>query len=251
MDDEIRRHCMELERCNQRGGRMLSVFDLLAAGTLDVDLAAYFLARISRGASFLVGANPGGAGKTTVMCALLNFVPAGTSLAAATDDAVHRYSQEEAGGRMCLICHEIGAGPYFAYLWGEPLRRYCASSVNGCMLATNLHADDIDEAHMQVCVENEVPYAHFTAFQLLAFMRVEGGWQTPRRRVACVYASNGHEPHQLVYAHGRGLLPGEAGRDGPWFQACRDFIARNAGGAVKTVETVRSLVLDFLAGDGG
>ena len=73
MDDAIRRHCMELERCNQRGGRMLSVFDLLAAGTLDVDLTAYFLARISRGASFLVGANPGGAGKTTVMCALLNF----------------------------------------------------------------------------------------------------------------------------------------------------------------------------------
>ena len=45
---------------NQRGGRMLSVFELLAARTLDLDLAAYFLARSSRGASFMVGARPEG-----------------------------------------------------------------------------------------------------------------------------------------------------------------------------------------------
>jgi hypothetical protein len=53
MQNAIHQHCAELERCNQRGGRMLSVFDLLKAGTLDLDLAAYFLARISRGASFM------------------------------------------------------------------------------------------------------------------------------------------------------------------------------------------------------
>ncbi len=226
---------------------MLSVFDLLAAGTLDVDLAAYFLMHISRGTSFMIGANPGGAGKTTVMCALLNFVPAGTVLAAATDDALRRYSREEAGDRTCLICHEIGAGPYFAYLWGESLRRYCALSANGCMLATNLHADDIDEAHMQVCVENDVPHAHFTAFRLLAFMRVEGGWHVSHRRVERVYASNGTEPHQLVYAHGRGGFSGDAGLDRAWFRECRDFVARNADRAVKTVEKTRRLVLDFLA----
>ena len=42
MNDEISKHCDELNRCNQRGGRMLSVFDLLAAKTLDLDLAAYW-----------------------------------------------------------------------------------------------------------------------------------------------------------------------------------------------------------------
>ena len=35
----------------------------------------YALAAIGNGASFMVGANPGGAGKTTVMGALLNLVP--------------------------------------------------------------------------------------------------------------------------------------------------------------------------------
>ncbi len=75
MDQRIERHVREIERCNQRGGRMLTVRDLLDAGTLDEEIAAYFLAAISGGRSFLVGANPGGAGKTTVMAALLNFIP--------------------------------------------------------------------------------------------------------------------------------------------------------------------------------
>ena len=67
---------------------MLSVFDLLGAKTLDLDLAAYLMARISRGASFIVGSVPGGAGKTTVMCALLNFVPVDVSLIPATPQGI-------------------------------------------------------------------------------------------------------------------------------------------------------------------
>ena len=70
----------EIDRCNQRSARMLSIVDLLEAGTLSPALAAYLLAAISRGASFMVGALPGSAGKTTVMGALLNFVPATIAL---------------------------------------------------------------------------------------------------------------------------------------------------------------------------
>ena len=66
-DSDIRNHCAEINRCNQRGGRMLSIVDLIQAGTISRDLAAYALAAIGNGASFLVGAMPGGAGKTTVM----------------------------------------------------------------------------------------------------------------------------------------------------------------------------------------
>ena len=75
MDNIVDRHCRELERCNQRVGRMLSVADLIDADALSLPLAAAVTARIAGGASFMVGANPGGAGKTTVLCALLNFVP--------------------------------------------------------------------------------------------------------------------------------------------------------------------------------
>ena len=68
-------HCRQIDRCNQRGGRMLSIVDLIEAGTFPRDLAACCLAVIGGGGSFMVGALPGGAGKTTVMGALLNFVP--------------------------------------------------------------------------------------------------------------------------------------------------------------------------------
>ena len=80
MTDSIELHCQEIERCNQRGGRMLSAVDLLSANTVTPDLAACLLAAIRGGASFMVGAQPGGAGKTTVMGALLNFVPANVEL---------------------------------------------------------------------------------------------------------------------------------------------------------------------------
>ena len=56
---------------------MLSVVDLLEAGTLTEPQAAWLLARILQGSSWLVGARPGGAGKTTVMAALLAMVPQG------------------------------------------------------------------------------------------------------------------------------------------------------------------------------
>jgi Flp pilus assembly CpaF family ATPase len=78
MEQRILRHLEEINRCNQRGGRMLSIRDLLDAGTLNEEMAAYLLAVISTGNSFLVGARPGGVGKTTVMAALLNFIPAST-----------------------------------------------------------------------------------------------------------------------------------------------------------------------------
>jgi Flp pilus assembly CpaF family ATPase len=65
MNEETLRHCVEIDRCNQRGGRMLSIVDLIDAGTMSPELAAYSLAAIGGGASFMVGALPGGAGKTT------------------------------------------------------------------------------------------------------------------------------------------------------------------------------------------
>ena len=114
MNREISQHCVEIDRCNQRGGRMLSVVDLIDAGTVSTDLAAYCMAAIGRGASFMVGALPGGAGKTTVMGALLNFVPEDVVLQPA--DGIHtiRRGLAQSSPRRCYICHEIGRGSYYA-----------------------------------------------------------------------------------------------------------------------------------------
>jgi len=247
---EIREHCTELNRCNQRGGRMLSIFDLLEANTLDIDLAAYLMSRISKGASFMVGALPGGAGKTTVMCALLNLVQPGCRLIAATPDAVRNVHQPPKDNLECAICHEISPGHYFAYLWDDDLRRYYALHDKGYILATNLHADDINEARDQVCRQNRVPEAHFNAFNLLIFLRVEGGFFNTRRGIDKVYDSKGSASHTLVYDAGEGSKSPKSSdyviSDLTWQHNCKTFLSETFDRGVRTIEDTRNAFLNFI-----
>lgn len=234
--------CSELARCNQRGGRMLSVFDLIEADTLPLDLASFLMARLLRGASFLVGARPGGAGKTTVMCGLLSLAPKGYALIPATratlDHAIHQKRDT-----TCLICHEIGAGPYFAYLWGKDLRDYCALSGKGYMLATNLHADDLDEAEYQICRENGVPLPHFQAFQLAIFLRLERSMSGIKRRVDTVYLSEDAAPHHLVYDSRHGIAAQYVD------PACYRFLETGLARGLRTLEETRDAVVQFTRRD--
>ncbi len=117
----------------------------------------------------MTGARPGGAGKTTVMGAFFNFEPAEVPLVAA--DRMARM-EEGLGGKMprsSFICHEIGNGPYYAYLWGEPLRRYFELTAWGHMLATSLHADTIGEACDQICRVSGAPLERFFHQRHFAF----------------------------------------------------------------------------------
>jgi hypothetical protein len=202
MTDEIDRHVGQIDRCNQRGGRMLSVVDLIEAGTLPPDLAAYALAAIGRGASFLVGANPGGAGKTTVMGALVNLVPPPVVLAPADGMGAIRQGLSSPEPRTCYICHEIGPGPYYAYLWGEELRAYFELPAAGHMLATNLHADTFEEAHRQVCRDNGVSDEAWRRVHIALFLRVEGVGSGATRRIDSVWESDGAGPHRRVWPLG-------------------------------------------------
>jgi hypothetical protein len=240
MDDAIMQHCAEIDRCNQRGSRMLSVLDLLDAKTLDLDLAAYLMARIGRGASFIVGANPGGAGKTTVMCALLNFIPPGITLLAASPAAVRQGSARP----HCYICHEIGSGNYFAYLWGNDLRAFCSLHESGHQLAANLHADDIDEAYAQIVVDNGVPVTHFNAFELLIFLQVTGIYPDRIRCIAQVCSSNGTESHTLAYDAASGRFAPDT--DPAWQSACRGFLETQAREGKRNIEAFREAVVNFL-----
>ncbi|NOX53326.1 MAG: hypothetical protein GXP27_02585 [Planctomycetes bacterium] len=247
MDDMILAHCRELNRCNQRGGRMLSVFDLLRAETVSLELAAFLMAEVRSGTSFLVGARPGGAGKTTVMCALLNLVAPDCRLLPATEDVVGRMQERSPLGPTCVVCHEIGQGPYFAYLWGEGLRRYCALAETGIQLATNLHADDLDEAEDQICRQNRVPAAHWNAFRLQVFLRVEGDLWNPRRWIAKVYLFRSGK-HQLVHDAFGGLhFPPRAFRDlsrnRHSYDRCLGFLKTGLAEGIETIEATRRAFL--------
>ncbi|KKL80740.1 hypothetical protein LCGC14_2001730 [marine sediment metagenome] len=248
MNDDVARHCAEIDRCNQRGGRMLSVVDLIDAETFTPELAAYALAAIGRGASFMVGAAPGGAGKTTVMGALLNLVPAKVQLAPADAMAAIRRGLQAPDPPQCFICHEIGRGSYYAYLWGAELRAYFDLPAAGHMLATNLHADTIDQAHGQICGDCNVSEDAFAGMKLMFFLAVRRAGLAVRRRIASVWESDGSSPHRQVFQGGSPFeIDASALVDPEAFNRARRRVDELLAGGGRTIEDVRSI----LASDGG
>jgi len=242
MDKAIREHCAEIDRCNQRGGRMLSIADLIEAETVSPELAAYCLAAVGNGASFMVGAVPGGAGKTTVMGALLNLVPTDIRLVVADGMAAIERGTKTSPG-CCYICHEIGSGPYYAYLWGRELRAYFALPEAGHMLATNLHADTYAQARGQICEDNGVSEASLRRMNLMLFLSVGPG---DRRRIEEVWQSDGRNPHQRVFPAASPPPPGFVSA-GDIEQATRTIDHIMAGNA-RTIEQVRTIVVQRRAG---
>lgn len=251
MTSTLKDHCKEITRCNQRGGRMLSIIDLVDAGSLPEELAAYLLNAVNRAqASFMVGANPGGAGKTTVMGALLNLVNSSYELQPADSlkTLQHALAKGEKTEPRCWICHEISSGPYYAYLWGEAARAFFALSDYNHMLATNLHADTYDQAYRQICYDNKVPQEHFYRMHLQIYLTMEttraGGIM---RRINRVYESNGHSGHQLIYALDKSYTPHPptisnlaTEQD---FQECSQFISHLKEKGIKRIEQVRKTLL--------
>ena len=224
---------------------MLSIVDLIEAGTMTRDLAAYALAAIGRGASFMVGALPGGAGKTTVMGALLNFVPRDAALVSADGDEAILRLMRERSRRCCCVCHEIGDGPYYAYLWGEPLRRYFDLPDAGHMMATNLHADTYAAARRQVCEQNRVAPSKFRRMNVIYFLTVERQARGTMRRVTGVWESDGEHDHRPIFGDGVQGLPYEASTlvAPNSFHAANETVDRLMTTGARSIAEVRAVVL--------
>lgn len=224
---------------------MLSIVDLIEAGTMTRELAGYSLAAIGCGASFMVGALPGGAGKTTVMGALLNFVPPDVALVPADSLETVEAGLDARQARRCYVCHEIGSGHYYAYLWGRALRRYFGLPAAGHVIATNLHADTYEQARAQVCDENGVPPDHFRRVNLLYFLQVENRRWTGRRRIVELWESDGEREHRPVCQQGKWLSA--HGASGVVHESrlekARGTMDRLIHSGARTVEEVRCLLV--------
>lgn len=177
-----------IERANQRGGRMLSVVDLIERRTLTLAQAAWLVSRVEAGSSWLVGARPGGAGKTAVMAALLGFLPAGERVWLATPEE----SWQAAASGDCVVAYEFSPGAYDAYIWGEALRLFAGLGARGCRLVTNLHADTLAEARAQVVRDNGVPAADFARFGMFLPITVERSADGIARRVERLHYRDGN-----------------------------------------------------------
>ncbi len=141
-----------VNRSNQRSARMLSVIDLIQARTLTIQSAAWLLQRILEGYSWLVGAKPGAAGKTTVSSALLAMLPPDTKIHLLGDYSSHRDSvPKNCSKNICILTYEISPASYDGYIWGRDVKLMTQLGMAGCRLVGNLHADTLEQAREQIC----------------------------------------------------------------------------------------------------
>jgi hypothetical protein len=247
MDSRIVSHVREIKKCNQRGGRMLSIHDLLDAGTLDFKVARYLLAAISGSRSFLVGAMPGGAGKTTVMGALLNFLPDIEIIP--TENSKVIANGLSISEPRCYLAHEIGRGRWYSYIWGRDVDNFLELTKTH-VVAGNLHADDIEDVLSHDGIDDE----NIAKLDLLIFMRMGRGSTGTSRRISSVLENRGgtgsgafkqvfvwNPSEDTFEANAIPRLAGDLELE--WAgQTLREIIDRD----LRTIEEVRSAVLSAL-----
>jgi len=237
--EALRANLREINSLNQRGGRMLSVVDLIEDGTLDVPTAAYLLTAVAGGASFLTAAGPGGVGKSTLVASMLSFLPPGERIETVTEPSL-----AGEGGRRCFLCHEIGAGHWYGYLWGESAAEYFALHSRGRIAAT-IHAETVEEIKEQVLGPSiGADPRDLAAIDLLAFMVRRGGL----RRVSAVFeAEGGQEPtYQQVVAWEPGAdeFSVEASQPPDQPADAREFIEKLVADEVYLIEDVMAAVAE-------
>ncbi|MBC8233113.1 hypothetical protein H8E77_26505 [bacterium] len=192
----------QIEMLSQRG-RTLSIVDLLNANTLSVEMAAHLFCIMSHGASFLTAAKPGNAGKTTLMACILMFLPPNTSIVTINEPSVISRALQGSNERACYLCHEIGSGPWYGYLWGDDVGRFFKLIDKSHSIASCIHADTIDEMK-EIILSDElnVSEEYFRQLDFILFMHLErNGWETTplppfgkgeyTRRVSTFYEATG------------------------------------------------------------
>ena len=193
-DDEL---LSVINMMNQRGGRMLSMVDLIEAGTVSCDMAAYFHDRMQEGASVLTCAAPGGVGKTALLGAILGLLPREAKLVTVGAGAAN-VAPISCQGPVWYLCHEIGNGPFYGYLWGHEVKKLLSLIGHKHAIAATAHADTMDELRALLSQDDlQVSLHELAKVDIIAFIhrvRVEGigGFS---RRVVAVFASDGREQH--------------------------------------------------------
>lgn len=185
-----RQNIHQLENLNQRGGRMLTVVDLIEAGTLSLEMAAAVMQALANGSSLLTGARPGGAGKTTVLAAFLNLLPPDVVITTVDEPSmIPRALDRPPQQPTCYLVHEIGAGHWYGYLWGRPVADYFRLLNGPHRIASCLHADTLEElTEILVSPPLQVNPSDLDRVGIFGFMRMDySGRGRVERRLATLY----------------------------------------------------------------
>ena len=138
----------------------MSITEIMRSGTLPPSIAAILWLAIERGASIMLAADPPGAGKTTMLTALLAFARPDASV----------YFTRGWGETFDLPPLEGDAPTYImvneisdhlpVYSWGPYVQRAFELMADGYALLSTMHADTVDGVIEQLTDENDVPVQH-------------------------------------------------------------------------------------------
>jgi hypothetical protein len=240
----------QIEQLNQRGGRTLSIVDLIRDGTISVEMSAYAMRAMREGASLLTGARPGGAGKTTLMAALLNFLPPDVPIVTVDGPQVTAAGLARPPAEpSCHLAHEIGSGHWYGYIWGPDVARFLSLIQGRRRIASCLHADTLDELTDVVCSPPlEATGESLRRVGLILFMHVSGRMGRCRRRVATFYEADRNGRHQLLFrwrAESDAFEPVADLRDPRGLKPYADFIRRLVQEGQTDARAVRRQIVEF------
>ena len=150
-----------------------SIVWLMQQGAIDARLSAFLSLAVELRRSLIVIAEPHEAGKTTLLTALLDFLP---------DDVQPVYLRGwyerfaflrvVPPERAYVLCNEISAH-LPTYLWGHGVRRIFESAELGYPLATTMHASSAADAFAQLAAfPLEAPVTQLAAIDLVVSIGV-------------------------------------------------------------------------------
>jgi type II/IV secretion system protein len=126
----------------------LSIAQLIAAGSVDARTAALLWVLIERHQSLIVSGPTDptpGVGKTTTLNALLEFLPAGTTLVYTMgmyED--FDFVADTNPTTTCVLANEV-SDHLPIYMWGRVARQLLALPADGYAIATSCHADEVQD----------------------------------------------------------------------------------------------------------
>jgi hypothetical protein len=171
----------------------LSILDVVDSGAVDFKLAGLLWLLMEQRASVLVAAGPIWAGKTTVLHALLDFLPPGIQrlpLHGYAED--FKFSHNHKPDNTYLVSEEISNHSY-EYLWGYQVVKAFELLAQGYALGSTIHARNVREVAYVLHGMLNVPLPLISRLGVVVTLQVTRGrsyHDEPVRRVDTVSILN-------------------------------------------------------------
>lgn len=139
----------------------LSITQIMRAGTLNPRITALLWLAMEHGRSIILAADPPGAGKTTILTALLAFAKPEASLyfTQGWGETFRLPPIEPEDPPIYIMINEI-SDHLPVYSWGPYVDRAFELMAEGYSLASTMHADTVDGVIEQLTEECDVPVAN-------------------------------------------------------------------------------------------